>query len=380
MKILQLVQKPQRRGAEIFAFQLSQSLRQFGHQVESIYLYPYTGENPLTVVDGDHILSGREAHPFEKLPGIHPTLLQQLITCIHEFEPEVVQVNGARTIKYSAFAKVFSSSKRWVIVYRNIDDPTYWVRDAWRRWYYRAIVMPQVDGVIGVSQATLHKVKTLYQLKAPMRFVPNGVDPIPLEQAPSRNAARQQFQISPNAKVLLFIGNLTQQKRPDRFLRMVHSLCEAIPALQAWFLGDGPLRAELEAETRRLGLQNHVRFWGYQKEIATYLTAADLLAVTSDSDGIPAVILEAAWLGVPVVATQVGGIAECVRDGETGLLVDPQEEAELVRKTRLLLEDPTIRNTMGQCAQRWAKDNFAIDKVAQQYINFYTEVLGMRRK
>ena len=141
MKILQLVQKPQRRGAEIFAYQLSQPLRQQGHQVKTIYIYPFAGNKPLDLKPHDIVLNGDETHFFEKFPGVHPVILLRLIRQIKRFQPDVIQVNGARTIKYGAFAKLIIRPKQWVIVYRNIDNPSYWVTDPYRKFFYKEIVI-----------------------------------------------------------------------------------------------------------------------------------------------------------------------------------------------------------------------------------------------
>ena len=137
MKILQLVQKPQRRGAEIFASQLSKELRHQEHVVRTAYLYSYNNPRALTLEPSDYQLSGDENHWLEKVPGAHPGLLKRLKKIVHEFEPDVVQVNGARTIKYGAFVKRLDDSPRWRLVYRNIDNPAYWVTDPLRRWFYR---------------------------------------------------------------------------------------------------------------------------------------------------------------------------------------------------------------------------------------------------
>jgi glycosyltransferase involved in cell wall biosynthesis len=376
MKILQLVQKPQRRGAEIFALQLSRELHRQGHDVRTAYLYPHRSAESLPLAPDDYLLSGKEHHPFEKLPGFHPDLLRGICQVIDDFGPDTVQVNGARTVKYGAFAKSFGRTGQWRLVYRNIDNPTYWVRDGLHRWFYRRLVMPRIDGVIGVSETTLHAVHALYGLSVPSRFIPNGIDPVPLEATPAPEIIRRDKQVPPECSVVLFMGSLTEQKRPDRFLRVLRSVYEREPNIQGWILGDGPLRAELESLARNLGLLDVVRFWGYQREVAPYITASDLVVVTSDSDGIPAVVLEAGYLGKPVVATRVGGLAECVVDGDTGRLVEPKDETALAQAVLELLRNSQLREAMGNRATKWIRGNFTMDTVGRQYLEFYQEVLS----
>ena len=243
MKIIQIVQKPQWRGAEIFARQLSQTLRKLAHHVRTVYLYPHIGqtssfatrqtEKPFPLHADDMCLNGNENHFFEKMPGINPFLLLQLINQIEQFQPRVIQVNGARTIKYGTFAKRLTRHKAWVLIYRNIDNPRYWVRDPFRRFFYRKLVMPKVDGVIGVSENTLESVKSVHQFKAQAVYIPNGIDVAPLQNAKSLD------DIPADKKVVLFMGNLTRQKRPDRFLRVIKQVHTQYSNMEAWMLGNG---------------------------------------------------------------------------------------------------------------------------------------------
>ena len=175
MRILQLVQTPQRRGAEIFAYQLSRELCAQGHTVRTVYLYPYTGAGGLAVQTGDVVLDGVEQHPFEKLPGVHPLLLRRLLRHLDEFRPDVVQVNGARTVKYGAFARRFRARRLGVGLSQHWQPPG--LGAGWyRRLFYSRVVMPQLDGVIGASALTLRNLHAFYTLSIPTVHIPNGID------------------------------------------------------------------------------------------------------------------------------------------------------------------------------------------------------------
>ncbi|MEZ4729001.1 MAG: glycosyltransferase family 4 protein [Caldilineaceae bacterium] len=376
MRILQIVQKPQRRGAEIFALQQSKAMRTQGHTVGTIYLYPYRGEKTIPLQPNDWILDGKETHWQEKLPGINLKLLSQLQKKIMTFAPDIVQVNGARTIKYGAFVKKYNRPQ-WKLIYRNIDNPTYWVNSQFHLWFYKHLVMPQIDGIVGVSETTLERVKTLYHTTAPAQYIPNGIDLSRLQPVGTTEEARHKLGQAADAKIVLFMGSLTTQKRPDRFLRIVHQLHGDFSNIQGWFLGDGPQRCELERQVAALQLENHIRFWGYQEEITSYIAAADLLLVTSDSDGIPAVVLEAGFLGKPTVGTKVGGMAECVLDGETGFLIDPQDEMGFAEAVTALLHNAPHCEAMGTQAKAWVVKNFAMAQVAQQYLDFYQQLIAI---
>lgn len=375
MKILQLVNKPQRRGAEIFASQLGAALCRQGHETRTAYLYPHPEPNALPLQPDDYMLAGRAGHPLEKA-GLQPRLLQNLRRVIAAFQPDVVQVGGGRTVKYGALASLFYPARRWILICRNIGQAGDWVNGWPHRLVYRRLVMPRVDGVVSVTQANLEDFRALYQLPAPMTCIPTGIEPDSLRPGRSRAAVRRETNTPPEAPVVLFVGSLSPAKRPDRLLRVVRQAVAHRPDLHLWLIGDGPLRAELEQQAAALGLAGQVRFLGVRSDVGDYMQAAALLLLTSDSEGIPRVILEAGLMGLPVVSSRVGGIAEFVVSGQTGLLAPPEAEDELAQAVVQLLDAPDARREMGQQAQALIEANYTTAHIARQYLAFYRQVQG----
>ena len=374
MRIIQIAHKPQRRGAEVFAWQLARGLRGLGHNVCTIYLYPCSDASPLPLAASDVQLAGKETHHLERTLGVHPTLLRQLGTAVRKFNPDIVQANGGRTVKYAAFAKRATRSVTWKLVYKNIDDPAYWVRDSLRLHYYRHLVMTQVDGVVGVSQVTLTNVHRLYKLDVPSQVILNGRDPNDLSYTQQEFDAIQCLRTGPDVPLLLFVGSLRPQKRPDRFLRIVKHVQDSYGPVDAWIVGDGPLKNEVILQAAELGLTDYVHCFGYQENVAPFMAVCDILVQSSDSEGTPGVVIEAAMLGKPAVATNVGGTVGCIRDGETGILVKAGDEAGLTDAATRLVKDDVLRRNMGFEARRWVSQHFTIDHVVNQYLDFYLEV------
>jgi glycosyltransferase involved in cell wall biosynthesis len=376
MKILQLVQKPQRRGAEVFAYHLSQELRSQAHCVHTIYLYPYHGAGALPFAQDTQCLNGIEQHTLERVLGVHPQLLQSLLKVIDKTQPDIIQVNGSRTVKYGALAHRLRRGQHWALVYRNIGNPQDWMRSLQHRLFYKHIIMPELDGIIGVSRTTLENVQKIYQLPIPTQNIPRGVDPKALQPQHNRSELRASLRIEESRPVVLYVGSLTPEKRLDRLLSVFQQVRMTLTDAQLWIVGDGPLRDTLKRLSMNTGLDAAVHFMGVQSDVASYMGAADLLALTSDTEGIPGVILEAGLLGLPAVATNVGGVAECVIDGKTGILVDPKYEARLTMALLGLLQNSSQRKEMGKLAQAWVAEKFTIERIAQQYLTFYTQVLA----
>lgn len=375
MRILQLAQKPQRRGAEVFARQLGDWLAAQGHEVRHAYLYRHDGASALPLAAGDVVFDRREGSPAERLPSGNPALLADLARLVRAWRPEIVQANGGRSVKYAALLALLAPRRRWRLVYRNIDSPRFWVRGALRTAYMRRLVMPRVDGVVGVSRKTFDEVYDFYRLAAPGELIPNGVDLAPLADPPPRVEVRAGLGTPAGRVVLLFFAALTRQKRPERFVRLVRRLRDAGADVEGWVLGDGEGRAAAEALAAELGVAERVRFLGSRPDVAGPVAAADLLVSTSDTEGIPAAVLEAAYLRLPVVGFAVGGMPECVRHGETGLLAPAGDEDELLRLARRLVADAAERRAMGESGRRMVAAELSIEAVGRRYEAFYRRLL-----
>lgn len=375
LRILQLVQKPQRRGAEIFAHDFNQWAQGQGHHGRMVYLYPHDAPATLPLGQDDVVAGDSETHWCERVPGVHVGVVRRLRKIIENFSPDIVVLNGARTVKYGAMLRMLEPRDDWKLVYRNIDSPRFWLRGTFRTAFYKGVVMGRVDGVIGVSQQTLSEVVGVYRLKVPHIVIPNGVDFDHLQASADHHHVRAANSTPSDAVVALFIGHLSRQKRPDRFLRVLQRTLDHVPNAYGWLLGDGPDRNALEDLAKRLGIEGHVRFLGYQTKVAPFVGAADVYLSTSDTEGIPAVVLEAAFLGKPTIGMRVGGMHECVKDGDTGFLVAAGDEDALVDRLVRLALDPCERSGMGQRAHTWVSGEFAMSQIGERYLAFFSSLL-----
>jgi glycosyltransferase involved in cell wall biosynthesis len=358
MRILQISQRPQRRGAEVFAHQLSAELRRKGHEAAIAYLYPHSGDGMLPLENGDRLLDADEHHPLETLIGVQPSLVRGLRAIMEEFRPDVTQVNGARTVKYGALVRHLHKGVGGTIVYRNIGTVHDWVRGTRRKLFYKAIFQG-IDGVVAISRASMDALRPALPRRTPLTVISNAIDPGSLQPVVPREVLRASARTPSAATVALFVGSLAREKRLDRLIEAVLGARQRLPDLYLWIVGDGPLRAELERHVERVGISDVVRFFGARDDVASYYAAADLLALVSDTEGVPGVVLEAGYLSLPVIATRVGGVPECVLEGETGLLVSPGDHESLVRRAR-----------------EWVTAHHTMETIASKFVEFYQVVLG----
>lgn len=169
--------------------------------------------------------------------------------------------------------------------------------------------------------------------------------------------------VSERAARLLYAGRLASEKGLPVLFQALTELAAQGRAWQLTVLGDGPERARLEQMARELGLAERVRFEGYvsQAGVADHLREADVFVLPSLAEGVPVSLMEAMASGVPVVATRVGGVAELVEDGESGLLVPPSDAPALQAALLRYLDDAALRRRIARAGRLLVEQRFSLE-------------------
>jgi glycosyltransferase involved in cell wall biosynthesis len=166
--------------------------------------------------------------------------------------------------------------------------------------------------------------------------------------------------------------------RGPRAVRATRVVADQLPGFTLDIVGDGPMGDIVRALSHELGLDDVVRFHGMQDDVRPWLADSDLFVLPSLSEGISITLLEAMGAGLPVVATDVGGNREVVRDGESGLLVPVTDPAALADAMLALLRDPARSVRMGNAGRARVEAEFNIDRTVAAYQQAYLELLGRR--
>lgn len=182
----------------------------------------------------------------------------------------------------------------------------------------------------------------------------------------------------PRRQGMLRVGMVARMnaryKNHSGFLRIAKRISEKMPEVEFVLAGDGPLRAELEGEAQALGIGERVIFLGDRRDIPAVMASLDVAVLTSDSESLSNVLLEAMAAGLPVVAYGVGGNVELVNESR-GELVSAGDEAGFAAAVERLLTDPGLRGVLGNNARKFAEDNFSLDNVRALYEACYKELL-----
>ena len=203
--------------------------------------------------------------------------------------------------------------------------------------------------------------------------IPPGVA---LEALPDRVSARNGLGLPLNRPLVLFVGRLTAVKRPDRLIEAMALVLDTRPDAVLAIAGEGELLEETRSRAEPLG--ESVRFLGWQRDIAGLYAAADCMVLTSDNEGMPVTLIEAAMAGVPSVTTDVGSAREVVLDGVTGLVVAPDAAAVADGLVRLL--DNDLRHRMGAAARARAEAEFDTRRLITDHESLYERLVAANRQ
>jgi glycosyltransferase involved in cell wall biosynthesis len=195
----------------------------------------------------------------------------------------------------------------------------------------------------------------------------------------ARAEARRRLGLQDGELAVAIIGRLSVEKGHLRFVEAAQSVREHVPAARFLIIGEGPERPRIEAAIAQRGLTGVVRLLGHRDDVRELYPGLDLLAITSDREGLPNVLLEAMLGSVPAVCANVGGIPEVVRDGVDGLLVPPGDVAALASALSSLLSDPARRAAFGRAARARIQEDFLFDARMDKVATLYDDVARTAR-
>jgi len=222
-------------------------------------------------------------------------------------------------------------------------------------------------GVRYVAVSSAHRSQLVASGVPPtdIEVVHDGVDLVRFRPR-DRQAARQRLGLPADRPIILVPARLRRAKGHADLLDGMPALLERAPGALVLCAGEGPLRPALEERVRDAGLGRAIRWLGQREDVPELMAAADVVALPSRIEGLPAAMLEAFASARPVVATDVGGVGEGLSDGETGRLVAPGDGPAFGRALAELLADEPGRTAMGVRARRAAEDRFVVREAARR--------------
>jgi glycosyltransferase involved in cell wall biosynthesis len=230
------------------------------------------------------------------------------------------------------------------------------------------MLSPLTDAFVGVAPSHGRYLIENERFPANRVFViPNGVDTCRFSPRPRDAYQLERLGLPHDAKIVGLVAVLRPEKNHELFLRAALLVRKQVPEAHFVLVGNGPQRASLERLTAELGLSRAVHFLGARNDVPELLPLFDVFALTSKIEASPVSILEAQACGVPVVATRVGSIPESVIDGETGLLVTPDDVEGVASAVTRLLRSPALARSLGAAAREFVAEYRSLDTMVSGY-------------
>jgi glycosyltransferase involved in cell wall biosynthesis len=251
----------------------------------------------------------------------------------------------------------------------------------------RRVVFPIKTGPLGIAKAKYRFRINAYIAvceAAKETLVSAGVDPgivhvvhsgvVPPLMTEGRDI-RREFGIAPEERLVGTVGELVEAKGQRHLIEAVPLVLKKNPGTKFMIVGGGRLERELKDYASRLGVAESIIFAGFRDDVGNCLDALDVFVLPSDMEGLNNSIVEAMMMGKPVAATNVGGIPEIVKHGETGLLVPPGNPAMLADAVIELLHNPDKASKLASAGREYAMHHLTADKMVERTISVYTNLL-----
>ncbi len=370
MKIAHILGSLGMGGAERVALDLAFEQKTAGHQVIVVSLAEEAGGALAAAFDAAEI----PVHHVAKRPGLDWTLPARCARLLRELDVEVAHTHNTRPLAYAAAAARIAG----MVVVHSKHGEGHLVSRAGQ--ILRRVSAPFAHQFVSVSEATAQQARAqkAYPFPSRMQVVANGIR---MDQhkpdAEARAEIRAALGIPMDAWVVGSVGRIDENKNHSALLRALSKTLG--PKSQLVLVGDGSSMETLRALAQACSAPEYVHLLGRRDDAHRVMAALDVFALTSLSEGLPLVILEAMATGLAVVSTDVGGIAGVVKHGESGFLVAPRDDEALAQALQRLAQDRELAAKVGARARAQVQDRYSAQRMAREYLTLYEAELQKKR-
>ena len=249
--------------------------------------------------------------------------------------------------------------------------------DSWRRWYHTLLdrlTSPYVDLWISNSEAGRKIAIQREKVDAKKIIViHNGINIKEYQRVPEAQITKlkQRYGITENDIVIGEVANLREMKGHVDVIDAIPMIVQQYPNIKFFFAGEDQSNGKIKKYANAKGVNKHVIFAGYCDNIPEILSMFDIFILPSLLEGLPTSIIEAMTIGLPIIASNVGGIPELIDDGENGILIEPQSPQQLASSILYLLKNKDVARLMGERNIKRARQNHDIEEKARYFENIY---------
>jgi glycosyltransferase involved in cell wall biosynthesis len=373
MKIFHLINTLSVGGAELHLLSLNQYLKDLGITVMIACLRERVKGSRSLWRDfeqaGIRVINLRANHRYDG------RFIGDLFRLCKNEKPDILHTHLPRADFAGALEHWLGLRIPWICSIHDIYSKSWsgkWALPLFSRLWRRA------DGLIAISQVVKDWLVMEQHVPAEkIRVIHYGIEAarFAAREADSQNAMRKR-----EGRVIGAISRLEPRKGHETLIRAMPEILQRVPQASLQIAGHDPWEygQVLQAVIAELGLEQRVQLCGFQNDVPMFLHSLDVFAMASQSEGFGQVIIEAMATGKPVVASRIPPLTEIVLEGETGLLVEPENPKAFADAICWLLTHPQEAKHMGRCGQERVRSHFSAERMTVQTLSLYHELLARR--
>ena len=356
-KIIHVISKMELAGAQILIENLSNYQISNGYEVIIVSLYNL--KSPITERLDE---KGIKIYYLDKKKGFDFKIMFRLYKIFRLEKPDVVNTHLA-VMKYVIPIATLVKTKVKVHTVHNIAEKecSKFHRKLAKIFFNYFNVIP-----VGISPRVKESIISEYGMKK--EFIPliyNGID---LEKC----IKKFNYEFDNKEIILLHVGRFSKQKNHEALIKSFKIINEKYKNSKLWLIGEGELENSIKKMVNELNIEKSVFFLGRQSNVYDFLNKADIFLLPSIYEGMPMVLIEAMATGLPIIASNVGGIPDMIKNNESGLLINGTID-DIAKNTIKLIEDITLRKKIGENAYR-AAAQFSVSRMGNKYSLLYKKL------
>jgi glycosyltransferase involved in cell wall biosynthesis len=379
-KILRIIARLNVGGPAIQAISLNRELNNEEFESTLVYGAISPGEADITAFPGMQVERGillpglgRELHPIKDI-----VTLLKLITIIRRERPDIIHTHTAKAGAVGRLAGALCGVPLIIHTFHGHVLQGYF--SPLKNFVFRLIekfLAAFSTRIITLSPSQKTEIQKILGIdERKIAVVPLGfeLDKFARCRENTTGEFRKAIGAGPEDIIVTIVGRITAIKNHDLFLKAAKLLLEKHSGLIFAIVGGGELQEECETTAARLGLADKMVFAGWWNEVDKVYADTDITVLTSHNEGTPVCLIESLSAGVPVVATDVGGVSDMVRDGETGFVVPSGDVAAVASGIVKLICDSALREKMGKAGKIDMQKRYSFDRLSRDIISLYKDL------
>lgn len=243
-----------------------------------------------------------------------------------------------------------------------------------------AVIIRFFDKIVSVSEAMKRELLKAKIPSSKITVIETALDSSYLQTKSDSAALKKELNLNPDTTLIGTIGRISLERGHIYFLRAAKEILKDFPNSAFLIVGDGQLKENLVSESRKMGINNKVFFLGFREDIANILFGIDIFVSSSFRESFGIAVVEAMVAGKPVIATKVGIAPEIIKNGETGILIDPKNPNAIYKAVVTLLTNQELRKKIGGLAKQAVAHRFSYQRMVSSYEQTYLDLVKNEKR